>query len=76
MLTYKDRLKILRQTKIEHTLAKKAQNGYVDMDDYGTVPLPDGYHVDLLNSFIILFPKNIHNMFFEQPNDIPCQSLY
>lgn len=45
-LTYKDRLKILRETKIAHTLAKKAQNGYVDMDDYGTVPLPKDYHVD------------------------------
>jgi len=46
MLTYKDRLKLLRETKIAHTLAKKKQNGYVDMDDYGTVPIPEGYHVD------------------------------
>lgn len=46
MLTYSDRLKILRETKIRHTIEKKKQNGYVDMDDYGTVPLPEGYHVD------------------------------
>ncbi len=46
MLTYADRLRILRETKIEHTLLKKKQNGYVDMDDYGTVPIPEGYHVD------------------------------
>ncbi len=43
-LTYTDRLAALRETKVRHTLAKKAQNGYMDSDDYGTVPLPDGYH--------------------------------
>ncbi len=45
MLTYNDRLKILRQTKIEHTLAKKIQNGYTDLDDFGTVPISEGYEV-------------------------------
>lgn len=46
MLSYEDRLKLLRETKIRHTLEKRKQNGYVDMDDYGTVPIPEGYHVD------------------------------
>ena len=46
MLTYTDRLAAMRQTKIEHTRQKKQQNGFVDMDDFGTVPLPDGYHVE------------------------------
>ena len=46
MLTYKDRLKSIRQTKIEHTLKKLKQNGYTDIDDFGTVPLPEGYHVE------------------------------
>ncbi|MGN0564118.1 MAG: pyruvate formate lyase family protein [Candidatus Heritagella sp.] len=46
MLTYKDRLDALRKTKIEHTLQKKRQNGYTDLDDFGTVPLPEGYHVE------------------------------
>lgn len=46
MLTYGDRLEILRETKLQHTLEKKRQNGYVDMDDYGTVPIPDGYCVE------------------------------
>lgn len=36
----------MRRTKIEHTLAKKRQNGYTDLDDFGTVPLPDGYEVE------------------------------
>lgn len=46
MLTYQDRLKAMRQTKIEHTLAKKEQNGYTDLDDFGSVPLPDNYYVE------------------------------
>lgn len=45
MLSYADRLAAMRCTKIQHTLQKKEQNGYVDMDDFGTVPLPDGYRV-------------------------------
>ena len=46
MLTYKDRLKLMRETKVRHTLQKKEQNGYVDMDDYGTVPISEGYCVE------------------------------
>ncbi len=46
MLTYTDRLAAMRRTKIEHTRQKKAQNGFVDMDDFGTVPLPEGYRVE------------------------------
>lgn len=38
MLTYQERLKQLRETKIRHTLEKKKQNGYTDLDDFGTVP--------------------------------------
>ncbi len=44
MLSYEDRIKLLREKKIEHTLAKKAKNGYMDGDDYGTIPLPPDYH--------------------------------
>ncbi len=36
----------MRRTKIEHTLEKKKQNGYTDLDDFGTVPLPEGYYVE------------------------------
>lgn len=45
MLTYADRLKAMRDTKIRHTLEKKKQNGYTDLDDFGTVPISDGYEV-------------------------------
>ena len=45
MLSYDDRMKILRETKIRHTLEKRAQNGYTDLDDFGTVPLPENYEV-------------------------------
>lgn len=46
MLSYADRLREMRATKIAHTLAKKEQNGYTDLDDFGTVPLPPGYFVE------------------------------
>ncbi len=46
MLTYKDRLKEMRATKIRHTLGKRAQNGYTDLDDFGTVPISEGYFVE------------------------------
>lgn len=46
MLTYQDRLKEMRKTKIEHTLGKRGQQGYMDADDYGTVPVPDDFHFE------------------------------
>ena len=46
MLSYKDRLCSMRETKIRHTLQKKKQDGYRDLDDFGTVPLPEGYDVE------------------------------
>lgn len=45
MLTLKDRLKSMRETKIRHTLEKRKQNGYTDLDDFGTVPISEGYCV-------------------------------
>ena len=45
MLSYDDRLARMRETKIRHTLEKKEQNGYTDLDDFGTVPLSEGYSV-------------------------------
>ena len=46
MLSYADRLKIMRDTKIRHTLEKRAQNGYTDLDDFGTVPVSKDYEVE------------------------------
>ncbi len=45
-LTYADRLRSMRETKIRHTLEKRRQNGYTDLDDFGTVPINDGYFVE------------------------------
>ena len=46
MLTYEDRIRELRKKKINDTLLKREQNGYTDLDDFGTVPLPIGYKVE------------------------------
>lgn len=43
MMSYQDRIALLREKKIQHTLEKARQNGYMDSDDYGTIPLPEGY---------------------------------
>lgn len=48
MLGYKERLESLRETKIKHTLLKRTQNGFTDLDDFGTVPLPENYSVEPL----------------------------
>jgi len=45
MLSYADRLKAMRDTKIRHTLEKRVQNGYTDLDDFGTVPITPDYEV-------------------------------
>ncbi|MBQ4120272.1 MAG: formate acetyltransferase [Clostridia bacterium] len=45
MLTLKQRIDAIRKTKVEHTLKKREQNGYTDLDDFGTVPLPENYIV-------------------------------
>ncbi len=46
MYSYENRLKSMRDTKIRHTLEKKAQNGYTDLDDFGTVPISENYEVE------------------------------
>ena len=44
-ITYSDRYKALKATKIAHTLAKREQSPTksMDADDYGTTPKPEGY---------------------------------
>ena len=46
MLSYADRLRLMRETKIRHTLEKRKQNGYTDLDDFGTVSIPEDYEVE------------------------------
>lgn len=46
MYSYANRLKAMRDTKVAHTLEKRKQNGYTDLDDFGTVPISEGYFVE------------------------------
>ncbi|MDD5602704.1 MAG: pyruvate formate lyase family protein, partial [Eubacteriales bacterium] len=41
--TYEERLRLLKIKKLEHTKKKKEQQGYMNADDYGTIPFPDDY---------------------------------
>ena len=45
-MPYQERMKALRAKKIADTKAKMTQQGYMDAYDYGTVPLPEGYHFE------------------------------
>ena len=42
-MTYEERYRRLKEKKLQHTREKIRQQGYMDADDYGTVPLPEGY---------------------------------
>ena len=46
MYSYAERLAAMRETKIRHTLEKRKQNGFTDLDDFGTVPISKGYCVE------------------------------
>ncbi len=46
MYSYAERLKAMRDTKVRHTLEKRTQNGYTDLDDFGTVPVTADYEVE------------------------------
>jgi pyruvate-formate lyase len=41
--TFEERMRLLREKKIAHTLKKREQQGFTDADDYGTVPVPDDF---------------------------------
>ena len=41
--TFEERMQLLREKKIAHTLKKRDQQGFTDADDYGTVPIPDDF---------------------------------
>lgn len=43
MLTFQDRIEMLRETKLRQTREKRERSGYWDTDDHGTVPLPLGW---------------------------------
>ena len=54
MLTYQDRLKSMRDTKIKHTIEKRKQNGYTDLDDFGTVPISKDSQDELVSQFMMI----------------------
>ena len=45
MYSYAERLKAMRETKIRHTIEKREQDGYTNIDDFGTVPVTPEYEV-------------------------------
>ena len=56
--TYEARLKALREKKEAQTLKKLELNGYMDEDDYGSVPPPEGFE------FVPEFNDKENNTFY------------
>jgi len=56
--TYATRLAALRKKKEEQTAEKIRRNGFMDEDDYGSVPSPEGF------SFVPEFNDKEHNTFY------------
>ncbi len=50
MITYLDRIALLREKKLRHTLEKRGQQGFMDADDYGTVPVPEDFRFQPVSS--------------------------
>ncbi len=42
-MTYKERIKLLKEKKVQDTMAKIRQNGPMDSDDYGSLALPEDF---------------------------------
>jgi len=49
-LSFRQRVSILRDTKIRHTKEKLEQAGYMDSDDHATIPLPKGYKFNAIKT--------------------------
>jgi len=49
--TFEERMQLLREKKIAHTLKKREQQGFTDADDYGTVPIPDDFKFEPRSNF-------------------------
>ena len=47
-LTYRQRLDLLREKKLEQTREKIELYGYMDEDDYGTVPPPEDFRWEII----------------------------
>lgn len=43
-LVFSERIENLRKKKIQQTQDKVERSGYMDEDDYGTIPVPDEFH--------------------------------
>jgi pyruvate-formate lyase len=47
-ITWQDRADLLREKKLQHTIDKVKNKGYMDADDYGTVPMPESFNFEVI----------------------------
>ena len=59
---YDDRIRILKQRKLEETQAKSKMKVYQDGDDYGSIPAPENYQFHCI-------PNHENGSWFHQLNE-------
>ena len=83
-MNYQERMNHLRAVKERQTLEKMAKNGYMDEDDYGSVPAPEGFEPrvefnDPVNHTFYgakLWGKNFRHIMETHPTYVdPCDAL-
>ena len=83
-MDYQERMNHLRAVKERQTLEKMAKNGYMDEDDYGSVPAPEGFEPrvefnDPVNHTFYgarLWGKNFRHIMETHPTYVdPCDAL-
>lgn len=71
---YDDRIRILKQRKLEETQAKSKMKVYQDGDDYGSIPAPENYQFHCIPNHengswygYDGWSKNFHKLMSEHP---------
>ena len=83
-MKYQERIQRLRAEKERQTLEKMERNGYMDEDDYGSVPAPEGFepHVEFNDPVhhtfygATLWGRNFRHIMETHPTYVnPCDAL-
>lgn len=73
-MSYDDRIKILKERKLEETRVKSTMKVYQDGDDYGSIPAPETYqflaflnHENVPGTGMTGWSKNFYKLMTEHP---------
>ena len=88
-MSYDDRIKILKERKLEETRVKSTMKVYQDGDDYGSIPAPETYQFHCIPNHengswygYDGWSKNFYKLMTEQPvyidpvDAFTCRSMF